>query len=192
MLCGGCTEDSWGRRAGQREASAASRTSRTDSSAAARECVPCVRHSRLASPPPSFGHSPHQTLRRRQFESHRDLEQGARIPEGVAGIPDHRHDEWNRGDLRWYRLSGRAKSRGQRSARCPERVGLAGVCVNLVTATMRSITRSPNGRCAAMGRHRHVETRSNLNEPAFGLITGMRKHIFQEAVPKNLPNYPRI
>ncbi len=35
-----------------------------------------------------------------------------------------------------------------------------------------------------MGRHRHVETRSNLNESAFGLITGTRKHIFQEVVPK--------
>ena len=41
----------------------------------------------------------------------------------------------------------------------------------------------PNGRCAAMGRHRHVETRSNLNESACGLITDMRKHILQEAVP---------
>ena len=51
-----------------------------------------------------------------------------------------------------------------------------------MAATMRSITRSPNGRCADIGRHRHVETRSNLNESAFGLITGMRKHIFQEAI----------
>ena len=131
---------------------------------------------------PSFGHSPRQTLRRRQLEPHRDLEKGARIREGIADVPDGGHDEWNHGELRWHRFNGRAKSRGQRSSRCPDRVGLAGVCVTLVAATMRSITRSPNGRCAAMGRHRHVETRSNLNESAFGLITGIRKHIFQEAV----------
>ena len=99
-------------------------------------------------------------------------------------ISSSRHRPWNNtASYPMSRSPGTAASRGQRSARCPDRVGLAGVCVTLVAATMRSITRSPNGRCAAMGRQRDVETRSNLNESAFGLMTGMRKHIFQEVVP---------
>ena len=33
-----------------------------------------------------------------------------------------------------------------------------------------------------MGRQRHAETRSNLNESAFGLITGMWERMLHEVV----------
>ena len=50
-----------------------------------------------------------------------------------------------------------------------------------------------NGRCAAMGRQSHVETRANLNEFAFGLITDIGERFVQEAVQMQYYSlYPKV
>ena len=60
--------------------------------------------------------------------------------------------------------------RGRPDGRRPGTVNLAG------TENM------PNGRCTAMGRQKHVESRSHLNSSAFGLITDVRMQIHRKIV----------